>query len=59
MKTLLLPIIEAATKWIKTKPRAKCKLPWEPIVVQEKKDNMKKASLFNERKPTNSIAYKP
>ena len=45
---------KAAAKCISTKPRAKCKVPWETIAIREKWYNMKKASLLNERNPTNA-----
>ena len=44
---LCFPHIEPAAKCIPTKPRVKCKVPWEAIAVREKQDNMKKVPLIN------------
>ena len=38
---------------ISTKPKAKCRVPWDTIAIREKQDNMKIASLHNKRNPTN------
>ena len=39
--------IEAAAKCIPTKPRGKCRVPWEAIAIREKRDDMKESFLFN------------
>ena len=49
--------IEAAAESIPTNQRAKCKVPWE-ATTGKKQDNIKKASLFNKRNPTNAIVQK-
>ena len=49
--------IEAA-ECIPTKPRVKCRVHWESIVVREKQNNMKKAFLLNKRNLTNANVYK-
>ena len=38
--------MEAAAECIPTKAKAKCRVPWESLVVWEKRDNLKKASLL-------------
>ena len=41
--------MEVAAECILTKPRAKCKVPWESIIVRKKQDNMKIASLIKKK----------
>ena len=50
--------IEAAAGCIPTKPRPKCRVPWEAIAIREKQDNMKKASLLNKSNLTNANMQK-
>ena len=50
---------EAAAKCIPTKPRIKCRDPWESIAIREKWDSIKIASLLGIRNPTNANAPKP
>ena len=45
--------LEAATECIPTKQRAKCRVPWETLVVRKKHANIKTAFLCNKRNPTN------
>ena len=42
--------MEAAAECIPTKAKAKCRVPWESLVVWEKRDNLKKASLLKKTK---------
>ena len=39
--------IEAAAECLPTKLRAKCRVPWESLVVRKKQDNIKKVSLLS------------
>ena len=48
--------IKTTAKCIPTKPRAKCRVPWEATVIRGKRDNMKIASLLNKTNPTNDNA---
>ena len=41
----------AAAECMPTKPRAKCRVPWDSVAVMKKQDNMKKASLLNQINP--------
>ena len=46
--------IEAVIKSILIKPRAKCWVPWESIVVRKKQVSVKNSSLLNKRNPINA-----
>ena len=48
----------AAAECILIKPRARCRVPWESLVVRKKWENMKIASLLNKRNPTNASTPK-
>ena len=50
--------LEAAVKYILTKPRTKSKVPWEKLVVREKRANMKTASKCNRKNSMNTNALK-
>ena len=50
--------MKAAAECIPRKPRAKCRIPWESLVLKKKKDNMKIASLLNKRNLTNANIQK-
>ena len=50
--------MEAAAECIPTKPRPKCRVPWETLTVRKKRDNMQTASLCNKRNQTNANAQK-
>ena len=50
--------LEAAAKNIQTKPRTKSRVPWETLVVREKRANMKTASKCNRKNTTNTNALK-
>ena len=50
--------IEAAAECFPTKPKAKCRVPWEAIAIREKWGRMIIASLFDKRNPTDSNAQK-
>ena len=49
---------EAAAKYIPTKHRTKPRVPWETLVVKEKRADMKTASKCNRKNPTNTNALK-
>ena len=49
--------VRTAAESIPTKPRAKCRILWGSIVVREKLDNMKEASLLK-RNSTNANVLK-
>ena len=48
----------AAAECMVTKTRAKCRIPWESLVIKKNLDNMKIAFLLNKRKPINTNAQK-
>ena len=50
--------IETSAECIPTKTRAKHRVPQETLAVRKKRDNVRTASLFNEKKPTNSNVQK-
>ena len=50
--------LEAAAKYIPTKPRTKSTVPWETLAVREKRANVKSASKCNRKNPTNINALK-
>ena len=50
--------IEAAAKCIPTKPRTKYRVPWEILVVREKRAHVKTASKSYRKNPTNTNALK-
>ena len=50
--------MEAAAECIPTKLRAKYRVPWDILAVKEKRDDVKTASLFNKRNPTNANTQK-
>ena len=50
--------MEAAAEFIPIKPRTKCKVPWESLVVRKKRDNVKTPSLYDKRNLTNANAQK-
>ena len=49
---------EAAAKCIPTKPRTKYRVPWETLVVREKRARVKTASKNYRKNPTNTNARK-
>ena len=50
--------IETAAKCMPTKQRAKPRVPWETLAVRKKHADMKTASKYNRRNPTNINALK-
>ena len=44
--------LEAAAKYIPTKHKTKSRVPWETLVVREKRADMKTASKCNRKNPT-------
>ena len=50
--------LEAAVKCIPTKLRTKSRVPWETLVVREKRADMKTASKCNRKNPMNTNALK-
>ena len=50
--------LEAAAKYILTKPRTKSRVPWETLAVREKCADVKTASKYNRKNPTNANALK-
>ena len=50
--------IEVEAECIPTKLRAKHWVPWETLAVKKKRDDVKTASLYNKRNPTNANAQK-
>ena len=50
--------MEVAAECIPTTERAKCKIPWESLVVRMNQGNFKKASLPKEGNSTNANALK-
>ena len=48
--------MEAAAKYIPTKPRAKCRVSWESLEVRKKWDNMK--ILLDKKNSTCANAWK-
>ena len=50
--------LEAAVKCIPTKPRTKYRVPWETLVVREKRAHVKTASKNYRKNPTNTNALK-
>ena len=50
--------LEAAAKCIPTKPRTKYSVPWETLVVREKRAHVKTASKSYRKNPTNTNAIK-
>ena len=50
--------LEAAAKCIPTKPRTKYRVPWETLVVREKRAHVKTASKSYRKNPTNTSAIK-
>ena len=50
--------LEAAKKYIPTKHRTKSRVPWETLVVREKRADIKTASKCNRKNPTNTNALK-
>ena len=50
--------LEAALKCIPTKPRTKYRVPWETLVVREKRAHVKTASKSYRNNPTNTNARK-
>ena len=50
--------LEAAAKCIPTKLRTKSRVPWETLVVREKRADVKTASKCNRKNPTNTNALK-
>ena len=50
--------LEAAAKYIPTKHRIKSRVPWETIAVREKRADVKTASKFNRKNPTNANVLK-
>ena len=50
--------LEAAAKCIPTKPRTKYRVPWETLVVREKRAHVKTASKSYRKNPTNTNARK-
>ena len=49
---------EAAAKYIPTKLRTKSRVPWEILAVREKRVDMKTASKYHRKNPTNTKALK-
>ena len=50
--------LEAAAKYILTKPRTKYRVPWEMLAVREKRAHVKTASKSYRKNPTNTNALK-
>ena len=50
--------LEAAAKFIPTKPRTKYRVPWETLAVREKRADVKTASKCYRKNSTNTIAPK-
>ena len=50
--------LEAAAKYIPTKPRTKSRVPWETLAVREKRAGVKMASKCKRKNPTNTNALK-
>ena len=50
--------LEAAAKYIPTKPKTKSRVPWETLAVREKCANMKTASKCKRKNPMNTNALK-
>ena len=50
--------LEAASKCIPTKPRSKYRVPWETLVVREKRAHEKTASKSYRKNPTNTNTRK-
>ena len=50
--------LEAAANCIPTKPRIKCRVPWETLAVRDKHADMKTASKCYRKNPTNTNALK-
>ena len=50
--------LEAAAKCIPTKQRTKHRVPWETLAVREKRADVKNASKYNRKNPTNTNALK-
>ena len=46
--------LEAAAKYVPTKPRTKSRVPWKTLAVIEKRANVKTASKCNRKNPTNT-----
>ena len=57
-KNFINAYIEAAAKYIPTKLRTKSRVPWETLVVREKRADVKTASKCNRKNPTNTNALK-
>ena len=55
-ETFVTAHIEAATKCISTKPKAKCSVLCEGTAVKKKRVKVKKKSILNKRNPTNANA---
>ena len=58
IQNFITAFIEAAAEYISTKPRVKCRIPWDSVAIREKRDSTKMASLLNKRNPTNVHAQK-
>ena len=50
--------MKEATECITTKLKAKNRVPWETLATKKKHENIKMASLCNERNPTNANIQK-
>ena len=50
--------LEAAAKYIPTKHRTKSRVPWETLVVREKRADVKTGSKCNRKNPTNTNVLK-
>ena len=57
-ENLLDDQLEAAAECIPTKDRSKPRVPWETLVIRKKQANVKTASKYNWRNPTNINAQK-
>ena len=50
--------LKAAAKYIPTNHRTKSRVPWETLVVREKRADVKTASKCNKKNPTNTNTLK-
>ena len=57
-ENLVYTHLKAAAEYIPTKQRTKSRVPWETLVVREKRVDVKTASKYNKKNPTNTNVLK-
>ncbi len=52
-------LVNATAKYLQTNHRTKSKVPWETLMVREKRPDVKTTSKSYRKNPTNTNAQKP